>query len=224
MHLKSNQIRGRFLPQVVYHRAGNESGSLGTEESEDLKLTYLLCWLTCVSVRLGWRVLRESLLKLGAVQTGRTGRKVDREDLGDLLAERGRRRGTARGLLLRWDEGGWIWRRGGSSKGLQFDYLLPWPVWLMGSQGMPAALGRRDTAMNGEKRLEGKTWVLHWRRWQGGRRGCRTQSVTELFPKPVQSGVDWRCRCDHYKWLLILALYKWARVHVQSSYCNKTHT
>lgn len=33
-----------------------------------------------------------------------------------------------------WDGDDWIWKRGGSSEGLQLDYLLPWTLWLAGCQ------------------------------------------------------------------------------------------
>lgn len=53
-------------------------------ENEDLNLTYLLCWPTCFSGRLGCQVSRECLLELGVEITGCMEKKV-REDLCDLM-------------------------------------------------------------------------------------------------------------------------------------------
>lgn len=43
----------------VYYRAGAKTG----RENEDLKLTYLFCWLYCFSSRLIWWILREYFLE-----------------------------------------------------------------------------------------------------------------------------------------------------------------
>lgn len=49
--------------QIACYRDGDELEGLGIEKRK-LKFTYLFCWPTCFSGMLGWRVPRESLLKL----------------------------------------------------------------------------------------------------------------------------------------------------------------
>lgn len=52
--------------QAVCYKADHEIGRLDVEgESEDLKLTYLLCHSTCFSGKFAWLALRECALKLG---------------------------------------------------------------------------------------------------------------------------------------------------------------
>lgn len=64
------------------HRAGDVVRGLYSEKSRecgDLKLTYLLCWPTCFSSKLGWCVPWKSLLGLGpGIRRCVEGRKVGR--------------------------------------------------------------------------------------------------------------------------------------------------
>lgn len=65
---------------LVCYRAGDEtrgSDMEETREDEDLKTSCLCCWPTCFSGRLGWQILRASLLELEARITGRIGRRLE---------------------------------------------------------------------------------------------------------------------------------------------------
>lgn len=67
-------------------------------------------------------------------------------------------------------------RTGGRGEGLQVAYLLPWPVWLVGSKGVPDGVGGWGNAMIDdweEGNLEGKIGVIHRRRGRGG--GCSSR-------------------------------------------------
>lgn len=62
-------------------------------EIEDLKLAYLPYWPTCFSDRLGLRVPRKWLPELGAGETEGGVRKVEGENMSDLLKMRAERLG-----------------------------------------------------------------------------------------------------------------------------------
>jgi hypothetical protein len=73
------------LQQVVCYRF--EDGTLDMEkrrENKDLKLTCLLSWPTCFSIRLARWVPKESLLELGSRMIGSMARKF-RGDLHNLV-------------------------------------------------------------------------------------------------------------------------------------------
>ena len=83
----------------------------------DPKISYLLHWLACFSVRLVWQVPRECLLELGVQTMGWVGRVVE-GDLPDLV-EMGHRGmgGPCRCFAIEMRLEGWIWRRGGHRGG-----------------------------------------------------------------------------------------------------------
>lgn len=119
----------RSLQKFCY-RDGAETGDLDMEErrqAENLDLAYLLHCSTCFSGRLGWRVPREWLLKLGAGITGSVVRKVGGEDIHDPLAIGHQWRGgwsrwtvSSLGIIM----GQWILRRGERGTDMQLVYLI----------------------------------------------------------------------------------------------------